>query len=194
MKIIIGLIATALLSIAPGPLLGQPAPKRIAAGGSCQSGRVLPGGPTAHIRGIARCGNGEGSGRFARPRTSETVWSAQGCGPTSIKQIPERGLLDTVPSRPPGRARGCKLPRVAHLSVLELGKANNVAQRRFGRREGKYLPQLVGAVFVGCGASRARRIHRRGNRNPTGSGEPGSVIRTASWCKRADRASSFRKC
>jgi hypothetical protein len=35
----------------------------------------------------------------------------------------QRGLLDTVPSRSSSRPGGCKLHGVAHLSVLELGKA-----------------------------------------------------------------------
>ena len=132
MKTIIALLAAALLSIAPGPLLGQPATKRFAPEEVVNPAAFYPEGPQLHIRGIARCGNGEGSGCIARPRTLRNHVVRSRLRAHIDQADSRRGLLDPVPSR---LIKLCgwmqHFTRVAHLSVLELRKANNVAKRCF---------------------------------------------------------------
>jgi len=87
---IIVLLAIALLSIAPGPLLGQPATKRIAPEEVVNPAAFYPEGPQLTAEGLLVAEMAKDRVILLHGR-SETMWSAQGCGPTSIKQIPSGG-------------------------------------------------------------------------------------------------------
>ncbi len=91
MKTIIALLAAALLSIAPGPLLGQPSAKRFAPEEIVNPAAYYPEGPQITSEGLLVAEMAKDRIVLLANGHSETMWSAQGCGPTSIKQIPSGG-------------------------------------------------------------------------------------------------------
>ena len=91
MKTIIALLAAALLSIAPGPLLGQPATKRFAPEEIVNPAAYYPEGPQITSEGLLVAEMAKDRIVLLANGHSDTVWSAQGCGPTSIKRIPSGG-------------------------------------------------------------------------------------------------------
>jgi len=91
MKTFIALLAVALLSIAPGALLGQPATKRFAPEEIVNPAAFYPEGPQLTSEGLLVAEMAKDRVVLLAHGRSETMWSAQGCGPTSIKQIPSGG-------------------------------------------------------------------------------------------------------
>ena len=165
MKINIALLAAPLFLLASSPLLGQSATKRFAPEEIVNPAAYYPEGPQITPEGLLVAEMAKDRVVLLAHGRSETMWSAQGCGPRRSSRSPAGAIgscaISAIKSCGWMQNSACCVP-----SSTQLRKANNVAKRCFTRRKGKYLFQLVGSLFAGCGASRPPRIHRRGKRIP----------------------------
>jgi len=91
MKIVIALLGVAFLMIAPGALLGQPLVKHFAPEEIVNPTAYYPEGPQITSEGLLVSEMAKDRIVLLANGHSEVMWSATGCGPTSIKQIPSGG-------------------------------------------------------------------------------------------------------